>query len=299
AYVSLAVTDGHGAPTWVAGLALTGATLTWTAGAWLQERLVRRRGPRWLVRRGMAVLAVGIAATLVGLGDVPVAVIVVGWTIGGLGIGLSYAPITVTVLGAAAAGEEGAASASLQLTDVLGVAVGTGVVGAFVALGDGRGWATTSSLGIAFVATLLMAAAGVLAAARLPRRLPGVDDAGAGAATWAGRWGGAPGPSGPGRLVQVLVDRPVQVVDLLADLAHGQLLRVPLGHEALAAEGLDRVAVDAGLGDLGHGRLARLGAHDVGDLRFAGAQVLLGALVGALSDVGLDRRERRGHGRED
>jgi len=183
AYVSLAVTDGHGAPTWVAGLALTGATLTWTAGAWLQERLVRRRGPRWLVRRGMAVLAVGIAATLVGLGDVPVAVIVVGWTIGGLGIGLSYAPITVTVLGAAAAGEEGAASASLQLTDVLGVAVGTGVVGAFVALGDGRGWATTSSLGIAFVATLLMAAAGVLAAARLPRRLPGVDDAGAGAAT--------------------------------------------------------------------------------------------------------------------
>jgi MFS family permease len=179
AYVSLAVTDGHGAPTWVAGLALTGATLTWTTGAWLQERLVRRRGPRWLVRRGMAVLAVGIAATLVGLGDVPVAVIVVGWTIGGLGIGLSYAPITVTVLGAAAAGEEGAASASLQLTDVLGVAVGTGVVGAFVALGDGRGWATTSSLAIAFVVTLLVAVAGVLAAVRLPRRLPGVEDAAA------------------------------------------------------------------------------------------------------------------------
>lgn len=181
AYISLAVTDGHGAPTWVAGLALTGATLTWTTGAWLQERLVRRHGPRWLVRRGMAVLAAGIVLTLVGLGDVPVWVIVAAWTIGGLGIGLSYAPITVTVLGTAAPGEEGAASASLQLTDVLGVAVGTGGVGAFVALGDGRGWATTSSLTIAFVVTLLVAAGGVLAAVRLPRRLPGVDEDGAGA----------------------------------------------------------------------------------------------------------------------
>ncbi|MDD9369516.1 MAG: MFS transporter [Acidimicrobiales bacterium] len=176
AYVSLAVTDAHDADTWVAGLALTGATLAWTTGAWVQQRLVVQHGPRWLVRRGMAILAVGIAAMIVALGSVPVGVTVLAWTIGGLGMGLSYAPISVTVLGTAAPGEEGRASASLQLTDVLGVALGTGLAGVFVALGDGRDWATGSSLTIAFVITLAVAVGGVLAAGRLPRRLPGVED---------------------------------------------------------------------------------------------------------------------------
>lgn len=176
AYVSLAVTDAHDADTWVAGLALTGATLAWTTGAWVQQRLVVQHGPRWLVRRGMAILAVGIAAMIVALGSVPVGVTVLAWTIGGLGMGLSYAPISVTVLGTAAPGQEGRASASLQLTDVLGVALGTGLAGVFVALGDGRDWATGSSLTIAFVITLAVAVGGVLAAGRLPRRLPGVED---------------------------------------------------------------------------------------------------------------------------
>jgi MFS family permease len=175
AYVSLAVTEAHDADTWVAGLALTGATLAWTTGAWVQQRLVVQHGPRWLVRRGMAVIAVGIAGMIVGLGSVPVGFMVAAWTVAGLGIGLSYAPISVTVLGTAAPGQEGKASASLQLTDVLGVALGTGLAGVFVALGDGRGWATASSLTIAFTITLAVAVGGVVAAGRLPRRLPGVD----------------------------------------------------------------------------------------------------------------------------
>ena len=175
AFVSLAVTDAHDAETWVAGLALTGATLAWTTGAWVQQRLVVQHGPRWLVRRGLAVIAAGIALMMVGLGPVPVGVIVLAWTIGGLGMGLSYAPISVTVLGTAAPGQEGRASASLQLTDVLGVSLGTGLVGVFVALGDGREWATGSSLTIGFLVTLAVAVGGVVAAGRLPRRLPGVD----------------------------------------------------------------------------------------------------------------------------
>ena len=173
AYVSLAVTDVHHQPTWVAGLALTGATLAWTAGAWVQQRLVVQRGPRWLVRRGFALIAVGIALLTAALGPVPVAAVVAAWTVGGLGMGLSYAPISVTVLGTAAPGQEGRASASLQLTDVLGVALGTGLAGVFVALGEGRGWATGSSLTIAFAVTLAVALGGVVAAGRLPRRLPG------------------------------------------------------------------------------------------------------------------------------
>jgi MFS family permease len=173
AYVSLAVTDAHDQPTWVAGLALTGATLAWTTGAWVQQRLVVQRGPRWLVRRGFVVMAVGIAGTTLALGSMPVAALVAAWAVGGLGMGLSYAPISVTVLGTAAPGQEGTASASLQLTDVLGVSLGTGLAGVFVALGDGRGWGTASSLTIAFLVTFAVAIGGVVASGRLPRQLPG------------------------------------------------------------------------------------------------------------------------------
>lgn len=173
AYVSLAMTDARDQPTWVAGLALTGATLAWTTGAWIQQRLVAERGPSWLVRRGFALVGLGIAGLLVAVdSSVPVALGIAAWTVAGLGMGLAYAPISVTVLGCAGPGQEGSASASMQLTDVLGVSLGTGLGGVFVALGDGRDWATSSSLSLAFAVTLAVAAGGVLAARRLPRRLP-------------------------------------------------------------------------------------------------------------------------------
>jgi len=198
AYVSLAATEAHHAPTWVAGLALTGATLAWTTGAWVQDRLVVARGPRWLVRRGFAVLAAGIALTMLALGPVPVGFLVAAWDVGGLGTGLSYAPISATVLGEAAPGQEGTASASLQLTDVLGVSLGTGVGGVFVALGDGRGWATASSLTIAFAIALAVALGGLLAATRLPRRLPGT--AGAQPAS-SDEMASSAGPASPGGVI--------------------------------------------------------------------------------------------------
>jgi MFS family permease len=170
AFVSLALTDALDQPTWVAGLTLTLSTLAWTAGAWMQERMVVERGPRWLVRRGMALIAVSIAGMIAGLSLAP-AVVVVAWTLAGLGIGLCYAPISVTVLGTAPAGEEGRASASLQLTDVLGVSLGTGVAGVFVAAGEAGGWATATSLQLGFLVTLAVAAGGAWAAGRLPRCL--------------------------------------------------------------------------------------------------------------------------------
>src|SRR5918994_1503660 len=175
AYVSLTITDVRGQPTWVAGMALTGATLAWTTGAWIQQRLVNERGPRWLVRRGFVLVAMGIAGLAVAIDpSVPVAVAIAAWTVAGMGMGLAYAPLSVTVLGTAAVGQEGSASASLQLTDVLGVALGTGLAGVFVAGGDRPGWSTSTSLTLAFAMTLAVAAGGVWAGRRLPRALPGV-----------------------------------------------------------------------------------------------------------------------------
>lgn len=171
-YVSLAITDGRGRSTWLAGAGLTAATLLWTTGSWVQQRIVGRVGPRWLVQRGFVLVAAGIAGMLLVLQPVPPWLVVPLWGLAGLGMGISYAPLSVTVLSLAEPGHEGTASSSLQLSDVLGVALGTGLSGVFVALGEGREWATTTSLTFAFVLTGLVAVAGVLAAGRLPRRLP-------------------------------------------------------------------------------------------------------------------------------
>jgi MFS family permease len=171
AYVSLTVQEVRDQPTWVAGAALTSATLAWSAAAWVQDRWIHRVGPRRLVRIGLALVAVGIAGLFGALGPFPVAATVVAWGIAGFGIGLAYSPISVTVLGLAEPGHEGSASASVQLCDVLGVALGTGAGGALVALGEAQGWATRSALELAFATTLVVALAGVAAARRLPTSL--------------------------------------------------------------------------------------------------------------------------------
>jgi hypothetical protein len=172
AYVSLTFQEVRDQPTWVAGAALTAATITWSIGAWVQERLVHRVGPRRLVGTGFVCVAIGILGMFGALGPLPVPVSIALWSVAGLGTGLSYSPLSVTVLALAAPGREGSASAALQLSDVLGVSLGTGVGGVFVALGDASGWAVRSALTGAFLVAVTGAILGVLAARRLPAALP-------------------------------------------------------------------------------------------------------------------------------
>jgi MFS family permease len=172
AYVSLAFQDVRDQPTWVAGASLTACTLCWTAAAWVQERWIHRVGPRRVVGTGFAILAVAIALMFGVIGAMPIPLAIAVWGIGGFAIGLAYSPLSVTVLGLADPGREGSASASLQLTDTLGVALGTGLGGAFVALGESQGWATKSALELAFTCTLAVSLIGIAAARRLPTTLP-------------------------------------------------------------------------------------------------------------------------------
>ncbi len=135
AYVPLALVEVRGTTSAAAGLALTAATLAWTAGAWIQARLVGRIGARAFVGAGFLVVLGGLAITSVVLVPaVPVAIGIAGWGVAGLGMGLAYAPLSLTVLHEARAGEEGFATAGLQLSDVVGTALGTGVGGALVAV---------------------------------------------------------------------------------------------------------------------------------------------------------------------
>ncbi|MCU1486585.1 MAG: arabinose efflux permease family protein [Actinomycetia bacterium] len=169
AYVPLALHEVRGMSTFWIGVSVTLTTLTWTTGAWMQERLVHRVGARRLVVLGHAIILGGIAVTALMLWrDVPVAVGFVGWTVGGLGIGLAYAPISLTVLREAPAGREGAVTSALQLTDQLGVSLGTGFGGAAVAVGDARGWDAATGIAVAWGVAAAVAVVGMLVGRRLP-----------------------------------------------------------------------------------------------------------------------------------
>jgi len=167
AYVTLAVTAvRHRSPV-VAGIAVTGATVAWTAGAWVQARLSDNWEARRLVRAGLLIILAGLAGmVLVLVPSVPVAEGLAAWTVAGLGMGLAYAPLSLLMLREALPGQEGQASASLNLTDVLGTAIGIGVGGAAVAATAG------SDLHLGIAAAFAASAAVALAALAFTRRLP-------------------------------------------------------------------------------------------------------------------------------
>jgi len=167
AYVPLTITAvRHRSPV-VASIAVTGATLAWTAGAWVQARLSETWPGRRLVRCGLVIILAGIAGMILVLQPgTPVAEGLAAWTVAGLGMGLAYAPLSLMMLQKAAPGQEGQTSASLNLADVLGTAIGIGVGGAAVAAAAG------SNLRIGITVAFAAAAAVGLAALVLARRLP-------------------------------------------------------------------------------------------------------------------------------
>jgi MFS family permease len=169
AYVTLTITTvRHHTPA-LAGVAVTGATLAWTAGAWLQSRLNGVWEARRLIGWGLVVIVIGLAAmALVLLPATPVAVGLAAWTVAGFGIGMAYAPLSLLMLRAAPAGREGWASASLSLADVLGTAIGIGIGGAAVTAATAHGWPLASGVAVAFA----VAGTGAVALAAASRRLP-------------------------------------------------------------------------------------------------------------------------------
>ena len=171
AFVSLALTSVRGTSTRTAGFVLAAASLTWTTGAWIQARWSDRWGPTRLVRAGGASLVVGATAMALCLSS---AVPVWGWVVAGcasgLGMGLAYAQLSVVTLAEAEPGSEGAATSALQLSDILGIALGTGLAGVIVSVGERSGSDEWLTLAFVFGVAALAAASVALLAPRLVRR---------------------------------------------------------------------------------------------------------------------------------
>jgi hypothetical protein len=72
-------------------------------------------------------------------------------------------------------GEEGRATSGLQLSDVLGQAIGTGVAGAVVA-GTAGSLGHRTGVAVAFSFAIVVAVTALVVAVRIPDRLIGSED---------------------------------------------------------------------------------------------------------------------------
>lgn len=170
-FLPLTLTSLRGQSPTEAGLALTAGGISWTTGSWVQERNGARWGRRRTATTGAALIALGIVvASGILVDDLPAALAPIGWCIAGLGMGLCYPTTSLVVLDHAPEGRVGASTSALQLTDVLGVAVGTGTAGAILAFAVAEDWGRRRGIELIDAMTLVVAALAILTATRLPGR---------------------------------------------------------------------------------------------------------------------------------
>ena len=149
----------------LAGLPLTAAAVFWTAGAWYQARLTPSRRPR-AAARGAFASAVGlaVAATLV-LDAVPFWVAYPATALGSFGCGLTFTLCQTVAVELAPPGQEGEATAGVQLANLLGAALGTSVTAVVIAHLDSR---LPLAIGLSFATTSAAAVTAGLLSPRLP-----------------------------------------------------------------------------------------------------------------------------------
>jgi MFS family permease len=172
AFVPLALVEVRGASLAFASLALTAGTIAWSSGSWIQARTASRVSRRTMERIGLTLLAIAIVVTTtVLLPQTPLALGPVGWGIAGLGMGLSYITLNLTMLELAPPGQEGNASSSMQLASVLGSGLGTGLGGALIALLQLKGGGVQHALLLHFALMLAVTLLALMTARGLPSTL--------------------------------------------------------------------------------------------------------------------------------
>lgn len=168
AYVALLLVEVRGWSAAGAGIALTAATVSWTAGSWTQARLSARFAHEWFVRIGFPIVAIGIALLgLILIPEVPAWLAVPIFALGGYGMGLTYAQFALIVLRDVPHDSQGEVTAGLTLSDALGTVFGTSVAAAFIAFSYRAGGGPALGLAAAIALGSVAAVAGWALAPRL------------------------------------------------------------------------------------------------------------------------------------
>ena len=171
AYVSLLLIEVRGWSAAAAGIALTAATVSWTAGSWTQARLSSRFPHERFVRVGFPFVAVGIAGLAAVLHPaVPAWLAVPIFAIGGYGMGLTYAQFALIVLRDVPREAQGEVTSGLVLSDAVGTALGTSIAAALVHTSVSAGQGPAPGLAGAIAAGTIAALIGWLLAPRLAKR---------------------------------------------------------------------------------------------------------------------------------
>ncbi|MGB6059162.1 MAG: MFS transporter [Microthrixaceae bacterium] len=132
-----------------------------------------RAGSSRLVGSGGLLLLIGACGMIASLSQrVPIGAWVLSSATMGLGMGLAYTTISVVALAEAEPGREGAATSALQMSDILGVALGTGLAGVMVAVGARFEGAGATALACVFGSSAVVAFLVAALAPRLSRVTP-------------------------------------------------------------------------------------------------------------------------------
>jgi MFS family permease len=168
AFVALTLVGWRGHSATEAGLALTAATVAWTAGAWTQAHGASRWPTHRFVRVGFAVTVIGLSGMLLVLRqDLTWLVAIPAFGVAGFGMGLAYSPLAIIVLREASPEAQGTATSSLSLTDALGTALGTGLSGALVAASVRTTDNPAAGLAVAFSLAVAIGLGGLALTGRL------------------------------------------------------------------------------------------------------------------------------------
>lgn len=133
-FVPLLLSRERGLSPSLAGLVLTAAAITWASGSWLRSRAGLQHRNALVLRLGAAAIAIGIMLAAAVVSEaVPVFVAMIGWAVGGLGMGMIYPTLSVLTLQLSPVSEQGLNTSALQLNDSLSAVVALALSGVLYA----------------------------------------------------------------------------------------------------------------------------------------------------------------------
>lgn len=148
----------------IAGGIVTVGAVSWATGSEAQSRLSERLSDRRCIMLGAAVFFTGTTVTGLGTGVALIPLVVVGWLLAGLGIGLAYPRLATSMLTLSVPEERGRNSGALQIGDGFGSGLALTLIGVVAA------FAPTAEFPAAFGLAAVLALVALIVAPRVAVR---------------------------------------------------------------------------------------------------------------------------------
>ena len=157
AYLPLLLTLQHDFSPSKAGVTLSITGVSWAFGSWLQgrEHGIQRVN---VLRTGLAFMTVGLLVTsLLAWTDATTWIGLIGWTVAGIGMGLSTSSLSVLTLDLSDQNNSGRNSSAAQMASTMSIATGLAVSGTLLALNstDPQPWVFGAIITTGALLTLL------------------------------------------------------------------------------------------------------------------------------------------------